>query len=124
MREREVTRNRCPDGRYRTLHVQARYLKRQKAPYQKKMDHTPLCDYVEKQLKEECSPKTISELLVLDYPDDTRMRISHESLYQYVYADKRKGGELYKGLRQGRVISNLSSPGSFSPWLNLCTFSA
>ena len=48
------------------------------------------------------SPEQIAGRIKLDYPDDLAMRVSHESVYQYIWEDKKQDGELYKNLRQGR----------------------
>jgi IS30 family transposase len=42
------------------------------------------------------SPEQISGLL----KDELGYRISHERIYQHIWADKRQGGTLYKHLRQ------------------------
>lgn len=100
---REIRRNSSANGRYRPLHAQEQYRTRQTiASRTHRLEHRRLRDYVKTKLEEEWSPETIAEMLKLDYPDDPRMAISHESIYQYVYADKRQGGELYLHLRQGR----------------------
>ena len=53
-------------------------------------------------LKREWSPDEIVKWLRMDYPDDMTMRISAETIYQYIYVLPR--GELkatlIKGLRQ------------------------
>ena len=100
---RELQRNRSNNGQYDALEAQVQYRARQKnACRTHKLEHRPLRDYVKEKLEEDWSPECIAEMLVLDYPEDTRMRVSHETIYQYVYADKRQGGELYTHLRQGR----------------------
>lgn len=58
--------------------------------------------YVLQRLKQQWSPRAISERLEVEYPLDMEMRISHESIYQYIYVLPR--GELkqtlIKALRQ------------------------
>ena len=46
-------------------------------------------------LRQQWSPEQISGRLALE----RQARISHESIYQYVYADKAEGGTLYRHLR-------------------------
>lgn len=62
----------------------------------------PLQRYVLEKLKEEWSPKEISERIKIEYPWDIAMQISHEAIYQYIYILPR--GELkqtlIKALRQ------------------------
>lgn len=63
----------------------------------KKIDsNIQLMEYVHEKLKIEWSPEEIAKRLKLDYPKDKDMRISHESIYQYLYCLPR--GELKKEL--------------------------
>lgn len=56
-------------------------------------------DYVlEKLTKEQWSPEQISGRIYNDIGE----KVSHEWIYQYIYADRKSGGELYKNLRHGR----------------------
>lgn len=57
-----------------------------------KLVHIPLKEYVIAKLKEGWSPEQISIRLPLEYPWDARMRISHEAIYEHVYAQVRRGG--------------------------------
>ncbi len=65
-----------------------------------------LLKYVQKKLRTEWSPEEIAKRLKLDYPNDMTMRISHESIYQYLYCLPRGElkKELMKGLRQERKL--------------------
>jgi len=65
-----------------------------------------LLRYVQQHLREEWSPEEIDKRLKLDYPNDMTMRISHESIYQYLYCLPRGElkKELMKGLRQERKL--------------------
>ena len=65
-------------------------------------EHIPLLEYVINKLtaKSHYSPEQIAGRIKLDNPDDEKMRISHESIYQYVWTDKQNGGKLWKCLRQ------------------------
>jgi transposase, IS30 family len=49
-------------------------------------------------LKQQWSPRAISERLKIEYPSDMEMRISHEAIYQYIYVLPR--GELKRTLIQ------------------------
>lgn len=66
--------------------------------------HRPLLAFVKKQLRQEWSPDQIAGTLPLLYPDDERMRVSHESIYRYIKADRLGGGSLWKRLRQNTKI--------------------
>ena len=52
------------------------------------------------------SPEQISHRLVIDYPDDEQMRISHEAIYQALYIEGRGAlkRELVACLRTGRAL--------------------
>jgi IS30 family transposase len=50
---------------------------------------------VEELLRQQWSPEQIAGRLALEQ----QARISHERIYQYVYADKARGGTLYRHLR-------------------------
>jgi IS30 family transposase len=45
------------------------------------------------------SPETIEGRLKLDFPADTSMRLSHETIYRWLYLDATAGGQLYRCLR-------------------------
>jgi IS30 family transposase len=64
-------------------------------------DHVPLLDYVRSKLscKQHWSPEQIAGRLALDYPRNEDMRVSTESIYAYVWEDKRTGGILHTLLR-------------------------
>ena len=59
-----------------------------------------LREYVKKHIKLGWSPEQISKRLQIKYPTDTRMRISHESIYRYVYYEA-------KGAERGELINSL-----------------
>jgi len=65
-----------------------------------------LLNYIQTKLRKEWSPEEIAERLKLDYANDMTMRISHESIYQYLYCLPRGElkKELMKGLRQERKL--------------------
>lgn len=54
-------------------------------------------DFVDFALEWKWSPEQISAVAVV-----IGLSVSHEWIYQYIYTDKRHGGELYKHLRQGK----------------------
>lgn len=66
----------------------------------KKVEAIPgLLAYIQSKLRQEWSPDEISRRLTLEYPNDSAMRISHESIYQYLYCLPK--GELKKELMAG-----------------------
>jgi len=76
--------------------------------------HPRLLAYVEKRLKENWSPEQIARRIQKEYPLDSAMRISHETIYQHLYVLPR--GELKKELlkhlrlrqrfRRRRILTN------------------
>jgi IS30 family transposase len=50
----------------------------------------------------EWPPEVISARISSDYPDDERMRISHETIYRWIYLDASQGGSLHRHLRRRR----------------------
>lgn len=57
-----------------------------------KLNHQPLKDYTIEKLKLGWSPEQIKIRLLIDYPDDERMKISYEAIYQYIYSQIHRGG--------------------------------
>jgi IS30 family transposase len=66
--------------------------------------HRPLLAYVLKSLRKEWSPQQISGRLKMDFKNDEKMRVSPPSIYCYIKADKKKGGSLWKRLRQSQKL--------------------
>lgn len=107
---REV--NECAEYKwcYRAEKAQKQSDERKKKGRQKKLDtNEKLRGYVCEKLKEEWSPEEIAKRMILEYPKDKTMRISHETIYQYLYClpkgELKK--ELMKGLRQERKMRQL-----------------
>ena len=59
-----------------------------------------LVQYVEVRLRKQWSPEEISHRLRVDYPRDDSMRVSHETIYRWVYLDAIVDGRLYLNLRR------------------------
>jgi len=59
--------------------------------------HPPLLRWVQTKLDEKLSPEQITGRLLVEFPDDEQMRISHETIYQAIYIRPR--GELRRQLR-------------------------
>jgi len=76
--------------------------RRHKARHQRRRSGQRLVDYVERKLREDWSPKIIAEKLRIDFPDDQEMRVSHETIYRWIYLDATVGGTLYHHLRRRR----------------------
>lgn len=54
--------------------------------------HEALREYVEEKLRLGWSPEQIAIRLPIEYPDDTLMRISYETIYGHVYRQVHRGG--------------------------------
>ena len=99
---RELRRNRESEE-YESHRAQARAEgRRRSAKRPWRLRHEPLAEYVREKLCLSWSPEQIAGRLPLDFPGDERMRISHETVYCWVWADKRRGGDMYLKLRQSR----------------------
>jgi IS30 family transposase len=98
---RELKRHSDHRGRYKALRAQVQAVQHQRGKARiPRLRHKPLQDYVIGKLEDDWSPEQISARLPLEYPESPEMRVSHETLYQFIYADKRAGGTLYTHLRQ------------------------
>lgn len=67
---------------------------------------TRLRAYVERQLVLKHSPEQISRRMLIEFPDDPEMRVSHETIYQSLYVQGRGAlkRELVQCLRTGRAL--------------------
>ena len=113
---RELARNcpRYPNGqlrrpRYRASAAQMKAEERARRPKMAKLVVLPpLHDYVQEKLecRERWSPEQIARRLRKDFPDDERMRVSHETIYQSIYVQGRGAlrRELATCLRTGRAL--------------------
>jgi len=92
---REVARSRCNDGRYRAAKAQRRTNGRRSRSRRNRHFGQEEWTVVERFLREKWSPEQISGRLA----KEGILRISHETIYQHIWRDKKAGGELYKCLR-------------------------
>ena len=74
--------------------------RRNQARSHRRQNYQPLVKYVEEKLRLDWPPEAIAARLRLDYPDDARMRISHETIYRWVYLDAGRNGALHSHLRR------------------------
>jgi IS30 family transposase len=97
---RRAERTRSTYRATRGRHVAGRHAQRPR----KLLTHPSLQAYVHAQLKQRWSPEQMATRLKAAYPDDPTMRVSHETIYTYVYVRPR--GELkrtlLRALRQPR----------------------
>jgi IS30 family transposase len=74
--------------------------KARKARHCRRRKEVRLRRYLEAKLNKQWSPEEIAHRLRLDYPADDNMRISHETIYRWVYLDAASAGKLYFNLRR------------------------
>lgn len=98
---RELKRNKLFNGSYKALRAQEFYeFERKKCCKKSKLQNQAVISFVEEQLTQDKSPEQIAGIMRIGKMD---IQISHETVYQYVWRDKGKGGLLHKHLRnQGR----------------------
>ena len=89
---RRAERTRSTYRATRGQHVARRAAQRPR----KLVTHTRLQAYVHAQLTQRWSPEQIATRLPAEYPDDPTMRVSHETIYTYLYVLPR--GELKREL--------------------------
>jgi IS30 family transposase len=90
---RELKRNRGQRGyRPKQAHQKTQERRARNGPQIEEQDW----QLVEENLKLDWSPEQITAWL----KRERDIQVSHESIYQYIYADKRAGGKLYKHLRR------------------------
>ena len=97
---RELRRNGPPyGGVYWYDAAQKRCTARKnKARHRRRQSQSRLYAVVVNGLRQGLSPELIAGRLEREYPRSSRLRISHEGIYQWVYQDAREGGDLYRCL--------------------------
>lgn len=96
---REIAAGSCNKYTYRAQKAQGRSIRNmrlRKAGNCLLNKNIPLKEYVYEKLRQKWSPIQIAELVKKQYPTDITMRISHETIYTYLYVLPR--GELKKEL--------------------------
>jgi IS30 family transposase len=86
---REARRNCCEDGTYQSDVAQLKAGQNARRPKEHKLAHKPLARFVESAMDEGWSPQLCSLVLARAFPDDERMQISHETIYQAIYVQGR-----------------------------------
>jgi IS30 family transposase len=94
---RELRRNSTPyDGAYRPSRAQEQANGRRSRSRRNSRFQQEHWQLIEQLLRADLSPEQISGRLRLDQV----LRISHETIYQRIWEDKRRGGNLFRRLRQ------------------------
>jgi len=84
---------------YVAIHAQRLSEKRAQASHQPTVfRYDKLAAYIRIHIQEGWSPEQVAGRLLVDFPDDTRMRVSHETIYAYIYDDSRKDEKLWEYL--------------------------
>jgi IS30 family transposase len=102
---REINRNGGRDG-YRAFAAERRACEQACRPRPSKLElNERLRVYVEERLELCWSPEQIAASLIVEFPDDPEMRVSHETIYQTLFVQTRGGlrKELTAHLRSGRT---------------------
>jgi len=102
---REIKRNgpKYPGGVYWYYFIERDIEARRHQPrHYRRQNHAPLVSYVEEKLLCDWPPEVIAHMLRRDFPHDARMRISHETIYRWVFMEAQQGGTLYRHLRRRR----------------------
>lgn len=87
---------------YSALSTQRKAERRRREPRKpRRMDSDPLRSWVLDALRRGWSPELIEGRLEAAYPDDASMRISHECLYQWIYAKPQRALDLRQYLARG-----------------------
>lgn len=103
---RERRRNGSPDdGDYHAAMAHAYATERARRPKEFKLADNPLCAVIEAWMDQGWSPRLIADVLARDHPDDTLMKVSHETIYQCLYVQTRGSlrADLHKCLSTKRA---------------------
>ena len=95
----ELNRNRGGRG-YRPHQAQQFAEKRRAEKVQPLKMRPEVIAYLESKLQLQWSPEQIASMMKTD-PDGSGLAVSPETIYRYVWEDKRAGGTLYTHLRHG-----------------------
>nr|WP_146501858.1 IS30 family transposase [Rubinisphaera italica] len=100
---RELRRNSDATGKYFAGKADRKARRRRqlcKLPW--KLNHAPLKEFLLDKLSLKWSPEQIAGQLLRLHPREARMRISIETIYAWIKANKKQGGNIYRQLRQSR----------------------
>lgn len=103
---REVRRNAPVQGPYGAYRAQRAAVARRERPKPRKLDTKPrLRAYVIEKLSLRWSPEQICHAMEQEFPGDTEMRLTHETIYQALYVQARGSlrKEIAAAVRTGRT---------------------
>jgi IS30 family transposase len=83
-------------------------------PKDLRLDHGPLREQVWEWLRADWSPEQIAESLLIEFPDDPMMRVSHETIYQSLFVQTKGAlkAELTAHLRTQRTKRKAQTGGA------------
>jgi len=99
---REISRNSVGDRYQGHAAQQLAMSRRSERPVPKKLDHVPLLSEVQRMLSCCFSPDEVSGRLKLEHPRDSRMHVSHQTIYRWLWSNPAVYAELKPNLRHGR----------------------
>lgn len=76
--------------------------KSRRTRHYRRQRHLRLLCYVEDKLKLQWSPEEIAQRIRMNYPNNSEMRVSHETIYRWGYLDASVEGNLSCNLRRRR----------------------
>ncbi|MCP3886720.1 MAG: IS30 family transposase [Propionibacteriaceae bacterium] len=97
---RELKRN-SGQRNYRPRQAHHRAVERRKARVRPLKMTRPVVEHIESKLSMQWSPEQIANTMA-DDPNGPGIAVSHETIYQHVWATARRGSDLYTHLRQRR----------------------
>lgn len=103
---RELRRNAPGRGSYGAYRAQRAAVARRERPKPRKLDTKPrLREYVIDKLRLRWSPEQICHAMEQEFPGDTEMRLTHETIYQALYVQARGSlrQEIAAAVRSGRT---------------------
>ena len=104
---REVRKYSLASGKYSAAHAERKSARKARREQPSKLACNPrLRAEVTDRLARHDSPEQIANRLIMDFPDDLEMRVSHETIYKELYVQGRGAlrSELAECLRTGRVV--------------------
>lgn len=102
---RELRRNLDGNGEYfPDMACVLYWQRRERLVVRPKTGDKGLMDLVVERLKKDWSPEQIAgRFRHVEFEDNPKYWISHETIYRYIKADRRQGGKLYKLLRRSKL---------------------
>ena len=111
---RELARNTI-NNPYNVADAQESYhLRRKSCGPKGKVSNKLLMVYIEKQLEKSWSPEQISHRLMIDFPLEFKMRVSHKTIYRWLYKKHLIKGNLKVLRRKGKSLKSAETRGKFN----------